>query len=187
VASHCAAREGRTFQGTIGIAPGLKRDTFEIATSIQDQIPKFEITTLRTQNDVRSAADALPVSILDLRTEKARNCLSPNGLHRRPTCASDSPCFRAAVPIWEGNRGNSRGHPRQSPHDVVSGAHPDDQPIVRVSYHPSALPEPACARTGKFTASPSPSWPAIRSFRFRRGDPRVSLTLTRGFRSRNRW
>lgn len=138
-------------------AQALNRSPNSFATSIQDQIPKFEITTLRTQNDVRSAADALPVSILDLRTEKARNCLSPNGLHRRPTCASDSPCFRAAVPIWEGNRGNSRGHPRQSPHDVVSGAHPDDQPIVRVSYHPSALPGPACARTGKFTASPSPS------------------------------
>jgi hypothetical protein len=33
VASHCAAREGRTFQGAIGIAPGLKRDTFKVTAS----------------------------------------------------------------------------------------------------------------------------------------------------------
>src|SRR6202040_4001243 len=43
--------------------------------------------------------------------KKPEICLSPNGLRRNVTVPAAKPCFRAAVPIWEGNRGDSRGVP----------------------------------------------------------------------------
>src|SRR6185437_4713421 len=42
------------------------------------------------------------------RTAKARNRLSPNGLRREPRCSPHRPCFRAAIPIWDSNRRDSR-------------------------------------------------------------------------------
>src|ERR1700742_3117525 len=43
------------------------------------------------------------------RTEKARNRLSPNGLRRERRRSPHRPYFRAAVPIWDDTRRDSRG------------------------------------------------------------------------------
>src|SRR6201747_76336 len=44
--------------------------------------------------------------------------LPPNGLRRNVAVPAAKPCFRAAVPIWGGNRGDSRGNPA-NPHTIL--------------------------------------------------------------------
>src|ERR1700721_645706 len=43
--------------------------------------------------------------------KKPEICLSPNGLRRNAAVPAANPVFRAALPIWGGNRGDSRGDP----------------------------------------------------------------------------
>src|ERR1700738_4540047 len=110
VASHFVAPRGRTFRGAIGIAPGLNFDSFLAPKSTcQDLNPESGHRTFRTQNDARGAKPHPPVTTIDSRTEKARNCLSPNGLRRNAAVPAASPCFRAAAPIWGDHRGESWG------------------------------------------------------------------------------
>src|ERR1700722_4552811 len=45
------------------------------------------------------------------RTEKARNLPVSQRLSKKRRRSRRQPCFRAAVPIWDGNRGDSRGDP----------------------------------------------------------------------------
>src|ERR1700761_317486 len=77
--------------------------------------PDFVLQTFKTQNDVRGDFIAPPVRIISLRTAKARNCLSPNDLQGKSPPLRRPSCFRAAVPIWDGNHGDSRGKP-SNPH-----------------------------------------------------------------------
>src|SRR6202041_2054397 len=53
------------------------------------------------------------------RTEKARNLPVSQRLAQKRRRSRHQPCFRAAVPIWDGNRGDSRGCPFESPHILV--------------------------------------------------------------------
>src|ERR1700692_4230726 len=81
VASHFVARQGRTFRSAIRIAPGLNFDSFlRPGAQFQDLNPESKYQTLRTQNDARALDCTRPSQPAVSRTEKARNCLSPNGL-----------------------------------------------------------------------------------------------------------
>src|SRR6202140_168160 len=122
VASHFVARFGRTFRSAIGIAPGLNFDSFR---GPEDRFsglsPEFVLQTFTTQNDARGDRIAparqnhcftdckspkLPIS------QRLAEVTPP--LHLKP-------CFRAAVPIWDGNRGDSRGKPA-NPHTFSCSA-----------------------------------------------------------------
>src|SRR5712671_2258714 len=54
--------------------------------------------------------------------KKPEICLSPNGLRRNVAVPTAKPCFRAAAPIWDGNRGDSRGNPA-NPHTILCTTH----------------------------------------------------------------
>jgi hypothetical protein len=56
VASHCVARQGRSFRSAIGIAPGLNFDTLRnFEAPCQDFNPEAVRQTFKTQNDARGA------------------------------------------------------------------------------------------------------------------------------------
>jgi len=56
VASHFVARQGQTFRGAIGIAPGLNFDSFlNPEAHFQDLSPESLHQTFKTQNDARGA------------------------------------------------------------------------------------------------------------------------------------
>src|SRR5882757_10650773 len=55
--------------------------------------------------------------------KKPEICLSPNGLRRNVAVSAVKPCFRAAAPIWDGNRGDSRGKPA-NPHTILCTTYP---------------------------------------------------------------
>jgi hypothetical protein len=56
VASHCVAREGRTFQSATAIASGLNFQVrSEFGAQYEEQNPSPEHLNRRTQNDVRDA------------------------------------------------------------------------------------------------------------------------------------
>jgi hypothetical protein len=83
VASHFVARQGRTFRSAIGIAPGLNFDSLRNPERPSQELsPESTLQTFKTQNDARSALRTRPSNCFSSRTEKARNCLSPNGLRR---------------------------------------------------------------------------------------------------------
>src|SRR5882757_3058027 len=54
--------------------------------------------------------------------KKPEICLSPNGLRRNVAVPAVKPCFHAAAPIWDGNRGDSRGNPA-NPHTILCTTH----------------------------------------------------------------
>src|ERR1700739_4943804 len=82
-----------------------------------------------------------PSEPFSLRTAKARQCLSPNGLQGGNTgAAAPKPCFRAAVPIWDDNHGDSRGKPAY-PHTFLCSTR------IRL---------PLCASTEAITARSRP-------------------------------
>jgi hypothetical protein len=56
VASHFVAREGRTFQSAIAIAPGVNFDSLRnLDSPYQDLNPELTHQTFKTQNDARGA------------------------------------------------------------------------------------------------------------------------------------
>jgi hypothetical protein len=56
VASRFVARQGRTFQSAIGIAPGMNFDSFLARKpNFQDLNPESRRRIFRTQNDARGA------------------------------------------------------------------------------------------------------------------------------------
>src|SRR6202165_3328049 len=118
VASHFVARQGRTFRSAIAIAPGLNFDSFlSPGTNSRTKVLNERLTP---ENAKRRAGRMTAPARLNL----PRHGLKKPEIAYLPTaCAerrrsSRQPCFRAAVPIWDGNRGNSRGKPA-NPHTFL--------------------------------------------------------------------
>src|SRR6185437_5149295 len=80
VASHFVALKGRTFRSAIGIAPGLNLIVPNREPRFWDQSPESQHRTFKPQNDARARCRTRSSKPASSRTEKARNCLSPNGL-----------------------------------------------------------------------------------------------------------
>src|SRR5271165_184213 len=104
------------------------RPRVEFSTRPEASKPNFRILILTSsvkfseRKTTRGALDRTrPSNLASSRTEKARNCLSPNGLRRKRRRSRRQPCFRAAAPIWDGNRGDSRGKPT-NPHTFLCTA-----------------------------------------------------------------
>jgi hypothetical protein len=56
VASHCVARQGRTFQSATAVAPGLNFDSFLVPEAPDQGLnPELGCQTFKTQNDARGA------------------------------------------------------------------------------------------------------------------------------------
>jgi hypothetical protein len=127
---------GRTFRSAIGIAPGVNLGTLSGAErKYQDFNPEPERQARRTQNDVRGAC-VHPARQTHLQTDrKSPKSLLSQQLMRERRRSRHPLCFRAAAPIWDDNRGNSRGDAPASPHFPVYNQ-PD---MVRMLHPPSAI------------------------------------------------
>src|SRR5215475_2836435 len=102
----------RAFRSATRIAPGLNFDPFprpkgRILGALR---PKFVLQTFKTQNDVRGdqGRTARQIHLVtDCKSPKLPNLPTAYGRkrHRSP---NHKPRFRAATPIWDDYRGNSR-------------------------------------------------------------------------------
>src|ERR1700754_1553582 len=104
------ALEGRTFRSATAIAPGLNFDSFRpLGAVFQVFCPEFVLQTFKTQNDARIHRCIRPSKLFASRTEKARNVTVSQRL-APGTLPFPSPyrALPAAVPIWDGDRGDSR-------------------------------------------------------------------------------
>src|SRR5215469_11191535 len=102
---------GRVLRNAVPPRPGLN---FSSVSRPEAQFqgypsPEFVLQTFKTQNDARGAGPHPPVRSISSRTAKARNRQFSQRLTEAiPALAPFKPCFRAASPIWDGNRGDSR-------------------------------------------------------------------------------
>src|SRR6185312_13893621 len=103
---------GRPFRSATAIAPRVEfRSISKARSPVSDQLsPESVLQTAKTQNDARGTEAHPPV-----KTIFVTDCKSPKspalptasrGKRRRPRL---KPCFRAAIPIWDDNLGDSRG------------------------------------------------------------------------------
>src|SRR5882762_2016771 len=115
----CVALEGRTFRSTTDAAPGLNFDSFRpLEAQFQEICPEFVLQTFKTQNDARAHNRTRPSQLFASRTEKARNLTVSQRLTPGNPLPRRRPCFPAAVPIWDGDRGDSRVKPA-NPHTFL--------------------------------------------------------------------
>src|SRR5882757_9908322 len=87
-------------------------------TDFQEFCPEFVLQTFKTQNDARAHDRARPSQLFASRTEKARNLTVSQRLTPGNPLPRRRPCFPAAVPIWDGDHGDSRGKPA-NPHTFL--------------------------------------------------------------------
>ena len=104
-----AALDGRTLRSATAVAPGLNFESLRRNKGqIQELSPKSVLQTIKTQNDARAHDCTRPSQLIASRTEKARNLTVSQRLTPGNPLPRRRPCFPAAVPIWDGDRGDSR-------------------------------------------------------------------------------
>src|SRR3954452_16709047 len=84
----------------------------------QEFCPEFVLQTFKTQNDARAHDRTRPSQLFASRTEKARNLTVSQRLTPGNPPPRRRPCFPAAVPIWDGDHGDSRVKPA-NPHTFL--------------------------------------------------------------------